>query len=265
MKFVRREDYGLPADSPAAFIGSTKGTTVHYLGERYESRAHSGCDDKVRQVRLAHLNHPTEDYVDIAYNMIACEHGYSFEGRGAHRRSGANGTAQLNTDRYSVLALLGSSGMVRPSDPMLHALRDCIGYLRTQGSAGASINGHRDGTATLCPGAPLYAWVQAGAPRPGTGADMTITNDDVVKILTTDGIVPNGNPDTKESNPFITLAQSVSFTETVARRTDERVRVLYDERYERAQAPFPANWPVDDRQRLIDDIATAVVAKLNAP
>ncbi|MEV6105693.1 N-acetylmuramoyl-L-alanine amidase [Streptomyces sp. NPDC051940] len=167
MDFVPRERWGAPATSPAAYIASTKGVKVHYLGSPYSSREHARCDDKVREVRAAHLANKTEGWVDIAYNAIVCEHGTVYEGRGAHRRTGANGSRELNEDHYAVLALLGSSGMTKPTDRMLHGLRDAIEWLRRAGDAGTEIKGHKDGHATACPGAALYAWVQKGAPRPG--------------------------------------------------------------------------------------------------
>ncbi|MFE7134828.1 peptidoglycan recognition family protein [Streptomyces sp. NPDC057638] len=167
MKLVRRAQWGAPATSPAASIARTRGVKVHYLGKPYSSRAHGRCDDEVRAVRAAHLAHPTENYSDIAYNMLVCEHGYVYEGRGAHRRTGANGTGSLNSQDYAVCALLGSEGMTTPPDAMLHGIRDAIEYLRREGDAGNWIGGHRDGFATACPGGPLYAWVRKGAPRPG--------------------------------------------------------------------------------------------------
>lgn len=167
MRFVQREDWGAPAASPAARIASTRGVKVHYLGTPYTSRPHAQCADKVRSIRRGHLDHPTEDYIDIAYNLLVCEHGYVYEGRGARRRTGANGNATLNSRHYAVCALLGSSGLTEPSDAMLHGLRDAIEYLREHGGAGGEIRGHRDGYATACPGKALYAWVKAGGPRPG--------------------------------------------------------------------------------------------------
>ncbi|GAA1898003.1 hypothetical protein GCM10009716_04930 [Streptomyces sodiiphilus] len=166
MQFVRRTEWGAPATSPSAQLDSARGTKVHYLGTAYSSRAHSQCGPYVRQIRESHLNHPSENWNDIAYNLLACEHGYVFEGRGVRKRSGANGNATLNTDHYAICALLGASGLTRPPDPMLTALRDGIDHLRANG-AGGEIRGHRDGIATACPGDPLYAWVRDGAPRPG--------------------------------------------------------------------------------------------------
>jgi LysM repeat protein len=166
---VEREDWGAPASSPASYLASARGVKVHYLGTEYASRVHSLCDDYVRSIRAAHLANTKENYVDIAYTALVCEHGSVFEGRGLHKRPGANGSAALNSRDYAVCALLGSEGLTVPPDAMLHGLRDAIEWLRRDGAAGEWIGGHRDGYSTECPGDRLYAWVQRGAPRPGGG------------------------------------------------------------------------------------------------
>ena len=175
MLLVRRSEWGAPATSAAAYIAGTKGVKVHYLGTPYTSRSHDKCDDYVRAIRSSHLANPTENYSDIAYNMLVCEHGYVYEGRGAHKRTGANGNTTLNSQHYAVCGLLGSSGLTQPTDAMLNGIRDAIEYLREHGNAGPEIKGHRDGYATTCPGQPLYNWVQAGAPRPGGTAPQLST------------------------------------------------------------------------------------------
>ncbi|MFF5421793.1 peptidoglycan recognition protein family protein [Streptomyces misionensis] len=183
MAIIRRAQYGLPAVSPAAYIGSTRGVKVHYLGTPYSSRPHSQCAAYVRQVRESHLANTKENYVDVAYNYLVCEHGSAYEGRGVHRRTGANGNAELNTQDYAVCALLGSSGLTEPTDAMLHGIRDAIEELRENGDAGDWIGGHRDGHATDCPGDPLYAWVKRGAPRPIKKEDpMALSDEDIDRI-----------------------------------------------------------------------------------
>ncbi|MDX3237195.1 peptidoglycan-binding protein [Streptomyces sp. ME03-5709C] len=139
---------------------------IHYLGAPYTSRAHSLCDDMVRSIRAEHLANVKENYVDIAYTALVCEHGSVFEGRGTHKRSGANGNAMLNERDYAVCALLGSKGLTVPTDAMLTGLVDAIEWLRRSGDAGSWVGGHQDGYATACPGDALYAWVKRGAPRP---------------------------------------------------------------------------------------------------
>ncbi|WP_433224461.1 peptidoglycan recognition protein family protein [Microtetraspora malaysiensis] len=106
-------------------------------------------------------------WMDIGYSLVVCAHRKVFVGRGPHVLPSANG-AGLNSGHYAVLGLVGTSGVVNPPDAMLHGIRDAIEYLRANGGAGVEIKGHRDGYATSCPGGPLYAWVQKGAPRPAT-------------------------------------------------------------------------------------------------
>ncbi|MEV4378979.1 peptidoglycan-binding protein [Streptosporangium sp. NPDC049644] len=100
--------------------------------------------------------------------MLVCPHRKVFEGRGPNHVPAANG-AGLNSGHYAVLGLVGSSGLTKPTDGILHGILDAIEYLRDKGGAGKEIKGHRDGYSTSCPGEPLYAWVKRGAPRPGGG------------------------------------------------------------------------------------------------
>ncbi|MFF4385633.1 peptidoglycan-binding protein [Streptomyces sp. NPDC001552] len=176
MEFVDREAWGAPATSAAAFLGSARGIKVHYLGTGYGSRGHTRCADYVRQVRAAHLADVRERYVDIAYTGLVCEHGAVYEGRGTHRRPGANGNTELNGLDYALCALLAEDGggLDIPPPAMLHGLVDAIEWLRRDGDAGSWLGGHRDGIATECPGDRLYAWVQAGAPRPDDGHDQDV-------------------------------------------------------------------------------------------
>lgn len=172
MKLVTRSAWGArPPRHDLAYIASTLGVKVHYEGTYVPkslaaASAHGTCAGRMRDIQASHLNHPTENYSDIAYNAVVCPHGTVFEGRGPHRKTGANGNAQLNADDYAVCAMLGASGLVQPPDAMLDGLVDAIQWLRSAGSAGHRVLGHRDGKATKCPGDPLYAWVQAGAHRP---------------------------------------------------------------------------------------------------
>lgn len=163
MRFVSREAWGAPAETPAADLPTARGTKVHWTGEDHTSPDHDQCGQWVSAIRKAHLANPTEGWVDIAYNMLACQHGYLFEGRGAGKRSGANGNATLNTNHYAICALMGIHE--QPTPELLGALRDGIEYLQEHG-AGAEVLGHQDGYSTDCPGTVLENWVRAYAPRP---------------------------------------------------------------------------------------------------
>ncbi|MGJ5898538.1 peptidoglycan recognition protein family protein [Streptomyces niveiscabiei] len=169
MKLVTRAQLGWPT-SAAPIQTSTRGVKIHYEGTSVSTRLltdHSACLAEWKDIRASHLANKRENYSDVAYNYAACPHGYLLEGRGIGRRTGANGNQELNRNHYAIVGLLGSSGLTKPTDAMLGAIRDGIELLRKNG-AGTEIKGHRDGYATDCPGGPLYAWVQKGAPRPAT-------------------------------------------------------------------------------------------------
>ncbi|MET8978577.1 N-acetylmuramoyl-L-alanine amidase [Streptomyces sp. NPDC004539] len=168
MKLVTRAQLGWPA-SAAPTQTSTKGVKVHYEGTDVSPRLltdHDACIAEWKAIRVSHLNNKKENYSDVAYNYAACPHGYLLEGRGIGKRTGANGDQDLNRAHYAIVGLVGDEGLTEPTDAMLGAIRDGIELLREHG-AGTEIKGHRDGYATDCPGGPLYAWVQRGAPRPG--------------------------------------------------------------------------------------------------
>lgn len=151
------------ANMPAA--GSVLGVKVHYTGGAENSAMindHTKCDDRVRSVQNGHMD--GNGWSDIGYSFVVCMHGYAFVGRGFGKLPAANGPG-LNSGHYAILGLVGTSGVVTPSDAMENGIRDVIEWLRGKG-IGHQIKGHRDGYATDCPGTKLYAWVKAGAPRP---------------------------------------------------------------------------------------------------
>ncbi|MEE1813612.1 peptidoglycan recognition family protein [Streptomyces sp. SP18ES09] len=180
MKLVTRAALGWPP-SAAPLQSATNGVKVHYEGTPVSLRLlddHNACLAEWKAIRASHLANTVENYSDVAYNYAACPHGYLLEGRGIGRRTGANGNQDLNRAHYAIVGLVGSSGLTTPTDPMLDAIRDGIDLLRDNG-AGREVKGHRDGYATDCPGGPLYAWVQRGAPRPGVTPTPIPEEDDM--------------------------------------------------------------------------------------
>lgn len=172
MKFVSRSAWGAQSSKYSlVYIANTRGVKVHYEGTFVpkalaKPESHSVCYKRMRRLQASHLNHPTEGYSDIAYNFVVCPHGHVFEGRGVHRKTGANGNQALNKRDYSVCAMLGASGLVIPTDVQLQGIVDAIHHLQDDGDAGNWVGGHRDGHPTKCPGDPLYNWVKAGAKAP---------------------------------------------------------------------------------------------------
>lgn len=178
MKLITRPQWGARRALAATGISGTRGVKIHYTGDRENPAMlddHDLCSERVRQIQAAHMD--GRGWNDIAYSLVACSHGYVFAGRGPHILTAANGPG-LNTGHYSICALIGNKGITQPNDLLLNAIRDGIQYLRNQGNAGAQIKGHRDGYSTDCPGDPLYAWVQDGAPRPGGSGDPNHDDDE---------------------------------------------------------------------------------------
>lgn len=168
MKWTSRSELGWPA-SAAPSQATAKGVKIHWEGTTVNCDEHSDCVALVKRIRVAHLNHPTENYSDIAYNLVVCRHGEVFEGRGKLKRSGANGTQALNVAHYAILALLGPKGDSVPTPEMIVGLKDAITYMRSHG-AGKEIKGHKDGHPTQCPGPALYALVTGGKLEPAAAS-----------------------------------------------------------------------------------------------
>lgn len=175
MNLVTRRSWGakLPTATYTS-ISHTEGVKIHYTGGHVPADIvgdHEICGKLVRQIQAQHMAGAREaPYIDIGYNLVACPHRRVFMGRGAHALPAANG-AGLNAAHYAILALVGSQGHTQPTTGLLLGIWDAIDYLRAEGNAGKEIQGHRDGFATACPGEPLYAWIKAGAVRPGTTED----------------------------------------------------------------------------------------------
>ncbi|MFE0460824.1 N-acetylmuramoyl-L-alanine amidase [Kitasatospora sp. NPDC058965] len=171
MKFVSRAEWGArPPSRDWTYVAGAQGVKIHYEGTEVPADLvdhHEWCAGRVRDIQAAHMANTSEGWIDIAYSALACCHGYVYEGRGLHHENAANGNQPLNLAHYAVCGMIGSAGLTKPTDDLLNGLRDAVEWLQQQGGAGAEIKGHRDGYATDCPGDPLYAWVQAGAPRPG--------------------------------------------------------------------------------------------------
>lgn len=182
MKLITRKQMGWPP-SAAPLQATTKGVKVHYEGTPVFPIAHSKCVAHWTTIRNSHLNHPTENYSDVAYNFAVCQHGYVLEGRGLGRRTGANGNQELNRGHYAVVVFVGTHGEIEPTQGAIAALREVIQYLRDHG-AGKEIKGHRDGHATSCPGEPLYALVKSGALEPGTKEPEPQEDAEVPALLT---------------------------------------------------------------------------------
>lgn len=173
MYFRSREQWGARAPEESyKDITNPDGVKIHYLGESFSPIDHTECDDYMRQTQDYQMDVSPEDFMDFAYSLAVCQHGYVYDGRGKGHQSGANGDENLNAAHYAVVAFVGNIGVTEPTDNMILGIQDSIAYLRRAG-AGDEIRGHRDGYATACPGVVLYALTENGSLDPGELNDAT--------------------------------------------------------------------------------------------
>jgi hypothetical protein len=188
--FVSREAWGAkPRKIGTTSINPTNGVTVHYEGSGWSwPWDHSTCAGKVRAMQADHMAPESEGgkgWSDIAYNYLGCPHDYLFEGRGADRRSSANGTTEGNATSFAVQGIWGAKSG-NPPDNLKRAIRTGIDICRAKGHANNELRGHRDWKETSCPGDPLYAWVQQGCPLPGlVNEDDEMLSPEALKQIST--------------------------------------------------------------------------------
>lgn len=173
MKLVSRKSW--KAKSPKGKLStnitpSSGGVAIHYVGSKGKlAGSHSKCAGIVRSIQNSHLANKSEGWIDIAYNFLVCQHGYVFEGRGLHKRSGANGSNSGNQYYYGICALVNASDDI--SSDLIAGLKDACQYVRTKGGAGSKVVGHRNLYNTDCPGDKLYKYVTNGTFKKGGNND----------------------------------------------------------------------------------------------
>lgn len=189
MNFVSRDQWGArPPYGAYTSINSTC-TTGHWEGPGMGSFPHDSCATKVRGIQAYHMDN--NGWSDIAYNGVACPHGYVFEGRGPGHRSAANGTNASN-DTSAVICYLGGEGDAFTPEGQ-QAMTDGANWL-----GDPMTKGHRDWYATACPGDVIYGWITSGAssgvapgpgpvPQPPSGAAPPYPGTLLVNFTTNHG------------------------------------------------------------------------------
>lgn len=122
------------------------------------SAPHSMCPEIVQSWHAYHVN--SNGWLYGAYSSCTCPHGVRYEMRGRNRRTAAQGTNVGNAQSLATVYLAGDD------DPLTDPAK--IGYLAEAQRFGVPLDRwHSYWIATSCPGDPVRAWVQAGAPHPG--------------------------------------------------------------------------------------------------
>lgn len=158
------------ADARPRIPGPIRGTTIHYNGPPMGliDVAHERCRAAWRDVQAFHMDR--RGWSDVAYTMAACPaHGILMAGRGAGVRTAANGTATGNDQWYAIMALLGQGE--RPTAALYRAIVDGAKMLDAP-----RLVPHSWHKPTGCPGDPLRAWIDDGAPA-GAGEDDDMVPD----------------------------------------------------------------------------------------
>lgn len=155
--FLSRAQLGMrvPRSVSRSFDPRDGGVTYHYAGgpQRVSPllSGHTRCVNLWRGYQNYHMD--SRNYVDIAYTGGVCQHGFTFAGRGAGIRTGANGTNSGNYRFYAV-CWIGGEGET-PTKEALQAMAWWVRELRRNGGAGMRVVPHSFHKATGCPGAPL--------------------------------------------------------------------------------------------------------------
>jgi len=135
---------------------------THYIGPGAPDFAHRPHADCLEQVRVWQGFHQSKGWKDIGYNALVCGHARLIEGRGLSY-SGSH-CPDHNTTGFGVQLMV--AGDETPTPAMYARLRRLYDELCTAKGGALAMRGHRDGTATECPGDIVYGWVQARMPAP---------------------------------------------------------------------------------------------------
>lgn len=154
MTIYTRSDWGAAPPKPPGLTPADKpgvSLVVHHTGG---GAPPATVDDAMAMLRGIQASHQGGEYTDIAYNMAADDLGNVYILRGMDMVGGATFGANSTT---RAVVWLGGSDTTTPSDAALRAIADLWRAEAGRNlTADASITGHRDWTATACPGQPLY-------------------------------------------------------------------------------------------------------------
>lgn len=175
--YVSRADLGW-GPSPAASANPQSGLVIHYDSNNMDlaGKSHSACITYWHNTRAFHTG-PSRGWADIGYSFMACPHAYILEGRGLYKQQAAQPGG--NATHYSVTLAGG------PNDPIpqmqIEAVRELRAYLMASPrNNSGNVFGHRDFSATSCPGNRAYDLVSDGTFAQAPGA---ITTGDTMSFL----------------------------------------------------------------------------------
>jgi len=193
MTYYPRSEWGAqPSKRPLSpWTAPVEAVITHWEGVPYISPTLSQAEyaARVRSIQAYHLNHPTENYSDIAYNFLIDPLGNLYEGRGWDHSGAANGNSYWNAHGLAVCYLGGTNGQdtTQLTLEAQRAFKDFTRAAARRFPAVASAQPHsavRD-AGTACPGNELRLYTNLtlnalANPAPSTEDEMT--DDDLVKV-----------------------------------------------------------------------------------
>ena len=166
MKLVTRSAWGARPPVRVTKLPTAQLDTIvfHYTAADADEQAdHNNCARRVKGVQNFHMD--ARGWNDIAYNYLVCKHGYVFEGRGFGVYSAATGKDNNHT---IAVCFLGDDTRNRDDVTMAGrvALQDAANMIVIRANKTLRFKGHRDFSATTCPGDEIYAFIKALTSRP---------------------------------------------------------------------------------------------------
>ena len=154
--FETRAKLGLirPVSISRNITAQRGGTALHHGGDNVPTSGHESCRRIWRSWQRFHMGRrytppaSGHGWVDIAYTLGVCQHGYVFAGRGSGVRTAANGTNYGNQNFYAVVWIGGARQT--PTLKAKQAIAWAVRELRKNG-AGDRVLGHNDLRNTACP------------------------------------------------------------------------------------------------------------------
>ena len=182
--------------------------------------------------RIVHDIHKGNGWKGIGYGHVVDNAGTIYEGRGFNLQG--SHCPNHNVSGYSAMGDIGEGET--PSAAMLASIRWLYEEAQRRTGKALTKKGHRDGTATACPGDVLYRWVRNGMPATTAPAleedDMPLTTEDIQKIATEVFTRPVYDSD----GNMLTVGQAIGLTlrnstraavdATVARKLAEEAAAL---------------------------------------
>ncbi|MFE4575752.1 peptidoglycan-binding protein [Streptomyces chartreusis] len=169
---------GTPASVP---LSQRTEFFVHYDGGSHITRTGYAI---MRAIEAEHLGN---GWSGVGYNFVVDQAGNAYEGRGWNLQ-GAHCPGHNVTGLAVQIAIGGDQ---KPSAKALATARALYEEACKRTGRPLAKKGHRDGYATACPGAQLYAWVKAGmpagdyVPAPNPGGSLPSGGSELSRAQTT--------------------------------------------------------------------------------